>query len=461
MPPPNETDEREVRRRAAAATPPRRRHSHAMGYWDATLRALRRPVYGLADDDGFVYSGDSNHPAYRPWARDTAPTDGPAWFRFGMGWIVADVPTVRDARYLTAADVSRAIDAGAFYASSGLELDSYNVSDPYTLVFRAAEPCVFGATGGSGADVDGEPREGSAPPLDPFNLTLCAAAGGGGGHESGGGVAVVTNLGCVRGRGAPPAARTLVLDLRALPEAAAADLLFVRVQASVRARYRIAADGAPSGASPDGGWAFGLEARPRAEDVAEGRLVYVAGASARRPFVVASSAGRVVRCVSHFGDDESGEVTPNNGYQGTTSIDGIVGGVHELVAERWMWAQPVFRRRDPQSGALFDPATELGGTKGHRRRSDDDVADAAPAREERGASDDRVRVNTRLLLLASCGVAAALAAAGAAVLLIRRRPRQLPLPADGHGGPTNATVAAYAMVDRAGDGNAGLFESAR
>ena len=46
-----------------------------------------RPVWGIADDDGFVYTGDSSDPVYKHDRRDSAQADGPAWNRFGMGWV--------------------------------------------------------------------------------------------------------------------------------------------------------------------------------------------------------------------------------------------------------------------------------------------------------------------------------------------------------------------------------------
>ena len=52
----------------------------AMHYWDATLRALKRPVYGLADDDGFVYTGETDEPVYKH-AKEDLQSDGAAWYR--------------------------------------------------------------------------------------------------------------------------------------------------------------------------------------------------------------------------------------------------------------------------------------------------------------------------------------------------------------------------------------------
>ena len=93
-----------------------------MSYWDATLRALKRPIWGLADDDGFVYTGDSDEPVYRPGRHDVK-SNGPAWFRFGVGYSMVRVPA-GIGRSATAADISKAVDRGDFYASTGIELVS-------------------------------------------------------------------------------------------------------------------------------------------------------------------------------------------------------------------------------------------------------------------------------------------------------------------------------------------------
>lgn len=45
-----------------------------------------------------------------------------------------------------------------------------------------------------------------------------------------------------------------------------------------------------------------------------------------------------VRMVAHFGAAD-GDITP-----ALTSLDGLEAGVDQLVAERWAWLQPVFRR---------------------------------------------------------------------------------------------------------------------
>jgi hypothetical protein len=121
--------------------------SLSMKFWDTTLRTLKRPVYGLADDDGFDYTGDSSETVYPHSKKDTAQQDTPSWFRFGVGYSMVDVA---DAKTFTAADISKAVDKGQFYASTGVELD-YNVSgDVMTVV--AKEPVVFGATGGGGEE---------------------------------------------------------------------------------------------------------------------------------------------------------------------------------------------------------------------------------------------------------------------------------------------------------------------
>ena len=341
-----------------ALYPPYR--SMAMGAWDAALRALHRPLWGLADDDGFDYTGDSDETLYPHGRRDTVQTGSPAWFRFGMGFTMAQVP---DARAFTAADVAAAVDEGRFYASTGLEL-AYDTSAPHLLLVNATEPVVFGATGG-GAPQQGGPH---TAPMAPFNLTLCADAADPG---------VVTNVGCAPPRAAaaaaaaavvyapPPAARTLRVDLTALPPAMArqAAFFFVRVQATVRRRYPIArAPTAPAKGSKGAPWTFGLAAGAAAaaaahpEDFEEGRLVRVAGGGARRPFLVLGlRSGGEVDCVSKFTDDDTGDITPESGVQGTTTIEGITAGRDELVAERWAWLQPVFRQKDAATGALRDP----------------------------------------------------------------------------------------------------------
>jgi hypothetical protein len=59
-----------------------------------------------------------------------------------------------------------------------------------------------------------------------------------------------------------------------------------------------------------------------------------------------------VHMVAHFSDGE-GDITPD-----LTTLDGLAAGVDQLVAERWAWMQPVFRRRDGTAsdvGLLTDP----------------------------------------------------------------------------------------------------------
>lgn len=293
--------------------------SMAMHYWDAVLRTLKRPVYGLADDDGFVYMGDCDEPVYEHEKRDVQ-TDGPAWFRFGMGWSMVDVPSAN----FDAADIMHSVDQGRFYGSTGVELE-YNTSGDI-LSILANEPVIFGATGGAGNSTSSEPLQG-------FNLTLCAAAARGPGYANDP-VELVTNIGCHATTVPPPLSRKLHIDLRALP--ISAPLFFVRVQAFVRTRYPIVTTPPPH-QHPGTPWEFEISRDPKPNDFAEGRLVRIAGAAARRPFVVQSSQNRTVSMVSYFSDGY-GDITPDN-----VTVDGIIAGRDELVIERWAWMQPVFR----------------------------------------------------------------------------------------------------------------------
>lgn len=301
--------------------------SMSMHYWDTVLRALKRPIYGLSDDDGFVYMGDCDDPVYEHEDKDVQ-TDGPAWFRFGMGWSMVDVPTSK----FTAADISHSIDKGHFYGSTGVSLE-YNISGD-VLVINANEPVIFGATGGAGV-------RNSSDPLQAFNLTLCAAS-------SDASVATITNVGCSATTTPPPPSRKLLIDLRKLP--VSAPFFFVRVQAFVRTRYPIVKTPKEGRNKP---WDFGIGVQPGSNDFAEGRLVRIAGGIARRPFVVESYNNKVVRMVNYFSEGY-GDITPDK-----TNVTGIVAGRDELVVERWAWMQPVFRSVTAGSGVLVDPFRSL------------------------------------------------------------------------------------------------------
>jgi len=285
----------------------------SMPYWDEVLRTLKRPVYGLADDDGFVYTGDSDEKHYSHYYYDSVQTDSPAWFRFGVGYVMVDVPSSS----FDASDVSKAVDQGQFYASSGVEL-SYNTSGDVISVI-ASEAVVFGATGGAGSETD-------ASPLVGFNVTLCAGEDG-----------VVTNVGCGTSSSPPSPAAELRIDLREFTS----PFFYVRIQAHVRTRYPIV--------SVSGGkkWEFKLGKQPQQKDISEGRMLRATGAS-RRPFLVQSVSDSTVQIVSKF-HSGYGDITPDN-----TTLDGIVPGEDHLVAERWAWMQPIFRRTS-EIGQLTDP----------------------------------------------------------------------------------------------------------
>ena len=49
------------------------------------MRALKRPIYGLVDDDGFDYTGNSDEPI-ASHKRGDVQSNTPAWFRFGEAW---------------------------------------------------------------------------------------------------------------------------------------------------------------------------------------------------------------------------------------------------------------------------------------------------------------------------------------------------------------------------------------
>lgn len=285
----------------------------AMPYWDEVLRTLKRPVYGLADDDGFVYTGDSDDKHYTHKKKDSIQTDSPGWFRFGVGYVMVDVPSSS----FDASDVSTAVDQGQFYASSGVEL-SYNTSGDVISVV-ASEPVIFGATGGAGSETGSSPLVG-------FNVTLCEGEDG-----------VVTNIGCGSSSSRPAPAAELRIDLREFTS----PFFYVRIQAHVRTRYPIVS------VSTGKKWEFELGKQPQQKDVLEGRLLRTTGTS-RRPFLVQSVTDSTVRVVSHF-HSGYGDITPDS-----TTLDGIVGGEDELVAERWAWMQPIFRRTS-EIGQLKDP----------------------------------------------------------------------------------------------------------
>jgi len=285
----------------------------SMYYWDTTLRTAKRPIYGLADDDGFVYTGDSDDGDYEHGKKDVQ-TDTASWFRFGQAWNMVDVPSD-----FSASDVSNSVDAGNFYASSGVEL-SYNISDTMIEVV-ATEPVVYGVAGGVGSAAGSDP-------LAALNVTLCASASD---------PLVVTNVGCGSGQGVPPAAPRLHLDLAQV----SGSFFYARVQALVRTRYPISA--VPSSKSK---WEFTLANTPNPSDVLEGRLLRATGDS-RRPFLVQSATGNTVRVVSSFSDGW-GDITPDS-----TTVTGIVAGQDQLVAERWAWMQPVFRKAT--ASGLVDP----------------------------------------------------------------------------------------------------------
>lgn len=289
-----------------------------MYYWDATLRSAKRPIYGLADDDGFVYTGDSDDPVYKHGKHDVQ-TDTASWFRFGQAWNMVDVPSD-----FSASDVSHSVDTGNFYASSGVEL-SYNISDNMIDVV-ATEPVVYGVAGGVGS-------ASGSDPLAALNVTLCA---------SGSDPLVVTNVGCSSGQGVPPAAPRLHLDLTQV----SGTFFYTRVQALVRTRYPISA--VPSSTNSKK-WEFTLANTPNPADVLEGRLLRVTGDS-RRPFLVQSATGNTVQAVSSFSDGW-GDITPDS-----TTVTGIVAGQDQLVAERWAWMQPVFRTAT--ASGLVDPFSD-------------------------------------------------------------------------------------------------------
>lgn len=289
----------------------------AMPYWDEVLRTLKRPVYGLADDDAFVYTGDSDEKHYSHYYYDSVQTDSPGWFRFGVGYVMADVPSSK----FDASDVSHAVDQGQFYASTGVGL-SYDTSGDVIAV-TASEPVIFAATGGGGSETDSSPLVG-------FNVTLCAGENG-----------VVTNVGCGSSSGPPPPSAELRVDLREFTS----PFFYVRIQAHVRTRYPIVSVSSGSHKHPK--WNFELGKQPAPADFSEGRLVRSTGTS-RRPFLVQSVTDSTVQVVSEF-HAGYGDITPDS-----TTLDGIVGGQDELVAERWAWMQPIFRKTS-ETGQLRDP----------------------------------------------------------------------------------------------------------
>eukprot|EP01052_Picozoa_sp_SAG31_P011724 SAG31_NODE_670_length_12943_cov_18.029508_8_plen_383_part_00 len=363
-----------------------------MSYWDATLRHLKRPVYGLADDDGFVYTGSTDEPVYKHGRHDVQ-ANSPAWFRFGIGYSMVQLPG-HIGRSANRSEIATAIDRGQFYATTGIDLigplpDSVDSSgstkqrgnatarasmtsmqresDLYTVVVEATEAVVFGVTGGSGTAAyktrGGTPEE---PPLTAFNLSLCRAS------EN---VSIVTNVGCAAeghiGRRSlpPPHARTLRLDLRQLaiergfvapsPLDMVQQVLFVRIQCFVRTRYPILAVeqtsahdwhvivGPPltnDGRSDPPIRVENHKCSPEclARNFQPGKLLHATGGS-RRPLMVQSAepihGGNAtrVKLVAHFSEGD-GDITPD-----LTTLEGITPNVDQLVSERWAWLQPLFR----------------------------------------------------------------------------------------------------------------------
>jgi hypothetical protein len=321
-----------------------------MAPWDATLRALKRPVYGLADDDGFVYTGDSDEPVYSHGKHDVQ-SDGPAWFRFGVGYEMVAVAREN----ASAADISAAIDKGRFYASTGVELE-YDFSpagnassDPDTLRVSATEPVVWGVTGGSGS------ADPEAAPLSGFNVSMCTMTTGG--SPDSGAVTGVSDCEEAGRSLAPQPSRHLVLDLKEVARryANGSELFFVRVQAHVRTRYTIVdIDHATKHnwkltVSPA---AANASAEQMRKEFAEGANLRTTGQS-RRPLLVESSSVvdhdqpgssllPSIRLVSHFSDGDD-DITPD-----LTSLKGLEVGKDQLIAERWAWLQPIFRRQKQQ-----------------------------------------------------------------------------------------------------------------
>ena len=260
-----------------------------MEYWDRTLCALKRPVYGLADDDGFVYTGYTDQPV-SPHGRHDVQTNSPAWWRFGSGWVHVRVPDEHDAGEQAAGvsiaqQISTAVDRGDFYASSGIALKTVPLrlapgDEPDIIVVEATEPVTWGVTGGAGSEhaADG--------PLRAFNLTLCVLPND---------TKTAGNVGCAPGTRsrAPPRAQRLQLDLRAVSgsagEGGGAPFFFVRVQALVRTRYPITKvetskhDWHVTVGRPDGGAPSSVPGE--VTDLMEGRLLRATGAS-RRPLLV-------------------------------------------------------------------------------------------------------------------------------------------------------------------------------
>jgi len=289
-------------------------------YWDATLQALKRPIYGLVDDDGFDYTGNSDEPIVGHKKGDVQ-SNTPAWFRFGEAWNMVDVPSD-----FAAVDIVKAVDAGNFYGSTGIELTYDIAADSVSVV--ALEPVTFGVAGGVG-------DESSASPLSPLNVTLCLNSKG-----------VLTNVACPAGSpNPPPRASELHLDLGSI---VGGSLFYVRVQALVRTRYPIVT--APTEKAKK--WEFELSEAPNPADFQEGRLIRATGGKSRRPLVVEAVSGKKVQMVKKFSVGY-GEITPDQ-----TTVTGIKAGTDQLVAERWAWMQPIFRKRS-MLGELHDPFAQV------------------------------------------------------------------------------------------------------
>jgi hypothetical protein len=239
----------------------------------------------------------------------------------------------------SAADISAAIDTGQFYASTGVELEYdlvHDSSDQQDIVrVRSTEPVVWGVTGGIGsADPQAEPLRG-------FNVSLCfqnAASETVTNCETGGSVA-------------PQPSRDLMLDLPRVAkryanysDSSGQQIFFVRVQAHVRSRYTIVDVDRASKHN----WRLTVSPVPNASvermrhELVEGANLRATGQS-RRPIVVESAVVEQgnfpsIKFVSHFSDGD-GDITPD-----LTSLHGLEVGKDQVVAERWAWMQPIFRK---------------------------------------------------------------------------------------------------------------------
>ena len=82
--------------------------------WDQLLTAGRR-VYGIAVDDAHYFK--------RPW--------DPMAPRPGRGWVMVHAPRLEASALMTS------LEAGAFYASTGVELEAYTADRTAIAVARA------------------------------------------------------------------------------------------------------------------------------------------------------------------------------------------------------------------------------------------------------------------------------------------------------------------------------------